>query len=62
MILPTIRASFGRRDALHLVDVARNFCGARRSLNQLSDRYLWPAAGDPVSRLIREATSRGGER
>ena len=37
-------------------DVARTFTGVRASLNQLSDRYLWPGGGDPVNRLIREVT------
>ena len=35
-------------------DVARHFTGVRESLNQLSDRYLWPGGGDPVNRLLRE--------
>lgn len=34
----------------------RAFTGVCASLNQLSDRYLWPRGGDPVSRLIREVT------
>ena len=37
-------------------DVARTFTGVRASLNQLSDRYLWPGGGDTVNRLIREVT------
>ena len=27
-------------------EVARNFTSVRSSLNQLSDRYLWPGGGD----------------
>lgn len=37
-------------------EVARNFTGVRASLNQLSDRYLWPGGGDPVNRLLREVS------
>ena len=40
-------------------DVARTFTGVRTSLNQLSDRYMWPGGGDPVNRLIREVQQRG---
>jgi hypothetical protein len=39
-------------------EVARSFTGVRASLNQLSDRYLWPGGGDPVNRLIREIQHR----
>jgi hypothetical protein len=39
-------------------EVADNFTGVRASLNQLSDRYLWPGGGDPVDRLIREIQHR----
>jgi hypothetical protein len=39
-------------------DVARTFTGVRASLNQLSDRYMWPGGGDPVNRLIREMQHR----
>ncbi|MSR35463.1 MAG: hypothetical protein EXR95_02295 [Gemmatimonadetes bacterium] len=37
-------------------EVARNFTAARTSLNQLSDRYLWPGGGYPVNRLLREVS------
>ena len=40
-------------------DVARTFTGVRTSLNQISDRYMWPGGGDPVNRLIREVQQRG---
>jgi hypothetical protein len=39
-------------------DIARHFTGVRASLNQLSDRILWPGGGDPVNRLIREVSQR----
>jgi hypothetical protein len=39
-------------------EVARSFTGVRTSLNQLSDRYLWPGGGNPVNRLIREIQHR----
>ena len=39
-------------------EVARSFTGVRTSLNQLSDRYLWPGGGDPVNRLLREVQNR----
>ena len=42
-------------------EVARNFTSVRASLNQLSDRYLWPGGGDPVNRLLREV-SQGHDR
>ncbi len=35
-------------------EVASHFSGVRRALNRLSDRYLWPGAGNPVGRLLRE--------
>lgn len=38
--------------------VAREFAGVRRALNQVADRYLWPGAGDPVERLLREVVRR----
>jgi len=28
------------------------------ALNIMSDRYLWPRAGDPVGRLLREVAVR----
>jgi hypothetical protein len=34
-------------------EVGRRFHDVRSALNQVSDRYLWPAAGDPVGRLLR---------
>lgn len=69
MIIPTIRASLDRREALHLVDLlarhdpglrdaARSFTGVRTALNRLSDRYLWPRGGDLVNRILREVTQR----
>lgn len=36
-----------------LDQVARDFVRVRFALNRVSDRVLWPRAGDPVSRLIR---------
>jgi hypothetical protein len=36
-----------------LDDVGRRFGEVRSALNQVSDRYLWPSAGDPVARLLR---------
>jgi hypothetical protein len=39
-------------------DVSTHFTGVRSALNRVSDRYLWPSAGDPVSRLLREVGSR----
>jgi hypothetical protein len=39
-------------------EVARSFIDVRTSLNQLSDRYLWPGGGNPVNRLIRELQHR----
>ena len=44
-----------------LGDVADHFGGVRSALNLVSDRYLWPQAGDPVSRLLREVVTRVGE-
>jgi len=43
-----------------LHDVAGRFSGVRTALNLVSDRYLWPSAGDPVNRLLREVTARAG--
>ncbi len=43
-----------------LTEVARHFGGVRMALNIMSDRYLWPRAGDPVGRLLREVTVRAG--
>ncbi len=34
--------------------VGNHFRGVRVALNRISDRVLWPKAGDPVSRLLRE--------
>lgn len=52
-------ASFGLDRILG--DVADHFAGVRSALNLVSDRYLWPQAGDPVSRLLREVVTRVGE-
>jgi hypothetical protein len=41
-----------------LSDVADHFSGVRTALNLVSDRYMWPRAGDPVSRLLREVVAR----
>jgi len=40
-------------------EVARSFTGVRTSLNQMSDRYMWPGGGDPVNRVLREIQQRG---
>ena len=48
----------GEVSQTHTRQVARTFTGVRASLNQLSDRYLWPGGGDPVNRLIREIQQR----
>ncbi len=46
----------------HLLNgVADHFGGVRTALNLVSDRYLWPDSGDPVSRLLREVVARVGE-
>jgi hypothetical protein len=45
-----------------LNEVADHFAGVRSALNLVSDRYLWPQAGDPVGRLLREVTTRMGGR
>jgi hypothetical protein len=45
-----------------LGDVADHFSGVRTALNLVSDRYMWPRAGDPVSRLLREVVARKLER
>jgi hypothetical protein len=34
-------------------EVGRRFRDVRTALNHVSDRYLWPGAGDPVGRLLR---------
>ncbi len=44
-----------------LSDVADHFAGVRTALNLVSDRYLWPRAGDPVNRLLREVVTRAPE-
>lgn len=36
-----------------LEEVGSRFAQVRGALNQVSDRYLWPEAGDPVGRLLR---------
>ena len=38
-------------------DVSEHFGGVREALNRVSDRYLWPRAGNPVERLLREVSS-----
>jgi hypothetical protein len=38
--------------------VSDHFAGVRVALNRVSDRYLWPNAGNPVDRLLREVSSR----
>lgn len=43
-----------------LAEVADHFSGVRSALNLVSDRYLWPRAGDPVGRLLREVVARVG--
>ena len=43
-----------------LTEVAQHFGGVRLALNIMSDRYLWPRAGDPVGRLLREVAARVG--
>jgi hypothetical protein len=37
--------------------VSRHFSGVRIALNRVSDRYLFPGAGDPVDRLLREVAA-----
>ncbi len=39
--------------------VSDHFGGVREALNRLSDRYLWPDAGNPVERVLREVS--GGQ-
>ena len=39
-------------------DVSKEFTGVRTALNRVSDRYLWPSAGDPVAKLLREVGGR----
>lgn len=41
-----------------LNEVATHFAGVRTALNLVSDRYLWPASGDPIDRLLREVATR----
>lgn len=52
-------------DALGVTDVLRavadGFGQVRSALNRVSDRHLWPGAGDPVGRLLREVSG-GGSR
>lgn len=38
-------------------EVSTHFSGVRIALNRVADRYLWPGAGDPVSRLLREVVA-----
>ncbi len=47
----------GLEATLH--SAASCFSDVRVALNRVSDRYLWPNAGDPVGRVLREV-SRGG--
>ena len=51
-------ASFGLDRILN--EVGDHFTGVRSALNLVSDRYLWPKAGDPVNRLLREVVTRAG--
>jgi hypothetical protein len=37
-----------------LRSVSDHFAGVRVALNRVSDRHLWPHAGDPVGRVLRE--------
>ena len=41
-------------------EVGHDFVRVRHALNRVSERVLWPAAGDPVSRLIRDVTREHG--
>jgi hypothetical protein len=43
-----------------LREVGEHFGGVRTALNLVSDRYLWPRAGDPVNRVLRELSTRAG--
>jgi hypothetical protein len=38
--------------------VAQHFRSVRVALNHMSDRYMWPGAGNPVNRLLREVRFR----
>lgn len=38
--------------------VSSHFSGVREALNRVSDRYMWPQAGNPVERLLREVSGR----
>lgn len=42
-------------------EVSRSFPSVRVALNRLSERYLWPGAGDPVARLLRDVSRRADE-
>lgn len=59
------RQAAGSREAEALgvrevfIRVADSFGEVRTALNRLSDRYLWPGAGDPVGRLLREVGRQG---
>lgn len=39
-------------------EVSSHFTEVRTALNRVSERYLWPDAGDPVARLLREVSDR----
>lgn len=41
-----------------LREVAKDFSDVRTALNRVSDRYLWPGAGNPVNQLLREVVAR----
>ena len=38
--------------------VATDFSAVRTAHNRVSDRYLWPHAGDQIGRLFREVSGR----
>lgn len=38
--------------------VSDHFGGVREALNRVSDRYMWPNAGSPVERVLREVSNR----
>ena len=40
-----------------LQGVAEDFGRVRRALNQMSDRFFWPGAGNPVDRVLREVSA-----
>ena len=45
-----------------LGEVAVHFSGIRTALNLVSDRYLCPHGGNPVNRVLREVSTRVGDR